>query len=82
MEIVAHSNKPVAKNVSKENVPFHGIPNFRSVMYKMIQLDTQSQTKKSDSQCCQESNSTQKPLTHYDSATLLLQLVTFLVCHT
>ena len=39
----------------------------------MIQLDCQSRTKKSDSdsQCCQESDFTQKPPTPYDSATLL-----------
>jgi len=49
---------------------------------KNIQLDirSQSRTKISDSnsQCCQESDSNQKPLTTYDIATLVIYVIHFL----
>jgi len=47
-------------------------------MYKIIQVDIWSRTKKSDSdsQCCYEYDSTQKPLTRYNSATLVTSILT------
>jgi len=56
MEIVVHSKKSVSTKVSKEIVPyFNRNSQFKSLMYKMIQLDirSRSRTKKSDSDSTQ-----------------------------
>jgi len=50
-------------------------------MYKIIQVDIWSRTKKSDSdsQCCYEYDSTQKPVTRYDSATLVTSIFNIII---
>ena len=70
MESMVQSKNSLFQQKFQKNLyHFNRKCQFRSVMQKMIQLDirSRSRTKKNesdcDSQCCQESDSTQKPPT-------------------
>ena len=52
MEIVVHSKKSlIQQKFQKKLYHFNRNSQFRSVMWKMIQLGIRSRTKKSDSEC-------------------------------